>query len=59
MSDIKKENIDEFLNKKHISNEVFWNEINSKNLNYIIFNPFYLNEITDIFIQEKELPSRE
>lgn len=59
MCDVKKENIDDFLNKKHISNELFWDEINAKRLNYIIYNPFYLNEITDIYVQEKKLPERE
>lgn len=59
MCDIEKENVDKFLDKKGIDNKEFWDEINSKDLNYIAFNPFYLNEIVDIFLLENKLPLRD
>lgn len=56
MCDIERKNVDEFLDKKGINNKDFWNEINYKNLNYMVFNPFYLDEIVHIFLQEQTLP---
>lgn len=56
---INDDDINEILIKQNINRNEFWKEIKRKQLYYMIYNPFYLNEILKRYIEKRELPSKE
>lgn len=56
---INEEDINQLLLRHNIEQDEFWKEINKKKLYYMVYNPFYLNEIIKRYLRDKVLPSRE
>lgn len=56
---INDDDINEILLKENINQEEFWKEINRKQLNYMVYNPFYLEKIFKRYIEKRVLPSEE
>lgn len=59
MCRINEEDINQLLLRHNIKRDEFWKEINKKKLYYMVYNPFYLNEIIKRYLRDKVLPSRE
>ena len=59
LCDIEKENINELLKTSQINENEFWREIETKKLDFMVLNIFYLKEIIDIYSKEKILPTKE
>lgn len=55
---IKKENINELLQKRQIDMQQFWKEIQQNELTYLVYNPFFLIRIIDIYIEDNKLPNK-
>ena len=56
---ITEEDIDEILNAEKIDKKAFWEEAENKELNSIVFNPFYLNSIIKQYKENRILPTKE
>ena len=53
---VSKENVDNLLEQNEIDIEKFWMEVNRKELTYLIYNPFFLIKIIEIYNDENKLP---
>lgn len=58
LKEISKNNIVELLQQKEINAEKFWEEINNKELKYLVYNPFFLIKIIEIYVEKKTLPEK-
>lgn len=56
---INDNDINEILLRKNINQNEFWKEVKRKNLYYMVYNPFYLNEILKRYIEKRILPNKE
>ncbi len=56
---INEDDINEILLRENIDQSEFWKEIIRKKLHYMIYNPFYLNEIVKRYIEKGKLPKKE
>ena len=59
LAPLDKNDINEILVNNHILQEEFWEEIKKQFLGNYIYNPFYLNEIIEIYLKENKIPSNQ
>lgn len=55
---IKKENINELLQRNGIDEKIFWKEIGKCELSHLVYNPFFLIKIIEIYNSENKLPNK-
>lgn len=58
LTNITNDNIIESLKKYNINVNEFYREISLKKLDYLIYNPFYLNELIQFFNIDEKLPEK-
>lgn len=56
---INEDDINGILLRENIEQSEFWKEIIRKKFHYMIYNPFYLNEIVKQYIEKGNLPKKE
>lgn len=55
---VNKENINSLLSESEIDIKSFWREIEKNELMHLVYNPFFLIKIIEIYAEENELPNK-
>ena len=58
LTNISDSDVRDSLLNNNINETKFYQEINDKKLNFLVYNPFYLNKIIEFFIADGKLPNR-
>lgn len=59
LTNITENEIKDNLIKNKIDVSIFYDEVSKNNLEFLLDNPFYLNELINFFINEKKIPTKE